>query len=52
MTTRAQPGGIDRDLQALRTIARGRDARLAVGGVVAQPGVVSVGDVLEEQAGS
>jgi uncharacterized protein YcbX len=44
MTTRPQPGGIDRDLQVLRTIARERDARLAVGALVTQDGHVSVGD--------
>ncbi|MBA2515678.1 MAG: MOSC N-terminal beta barrel domain-containing protein [Solirubrobacterales bacterium] len=46
MTTRPQPDGIERDLQVMRTIARERDARLAVGGLVAQPGVVRVGDTL------
>ena len=46
MTTRPQPGGIERDLQVLRTIARERDARLAVGGLVTRPGRVSVGDTL------
>jgi uncharacterized protein YcbX len=46
MTTRAQPGGIERDLDVLRTIARERDARLAIGGLVARPGRVRVGDVL------
>lgn len=46
MVTRAQPDGIDRDLQVLRTIARERDARLAIGGLVTQPGRVAVGDAL------
>jgi len=46
MTTREQPGGIDRDLDVLRTIARERDACLAVGGLVARPGSVAVGDPL------
>jgi uncharacterized protein YcbX len=46
MTTRPQPGGIERDLQVLRTIAHERDARLAVGATVALPGRVSVGDAL------
>ncbi len=50
MTTRPQPGGIDRDLQVLRTIAGERDARLAVGALVARPGVVSVGDMLTHEA--
>jgi uncharacterized protein len=46
MTTRPQPGGIERDLRVLRTIARERDARLAVGALVMRPGRVSVGDAL------
>jgi uncharacterized protein YcbX len=46
MTTRAQPGGIERDLNVLRTIARERDACLAVGALVARPGPVAVGDPL------
>ncbi len=46
MTTRPQPGGIERDLTVLRTIARERDARLAVGALVMRPGRVSVGDAL------
>jgi uncharacterized protein YcbX len=44
MTTRAQPAGIARDLDVLRTIARERDARLAVGGLVAHAGLIRVGD--------
>jgi uncharacterized protein YcbX len=44
MTTRAQPGGLDRDLAVLRTIARERGARLAVGGLVVRYGTVRVGD--------
>jgi uncharacterized protein YcbX len=46
MTTRPQPGGIERDLEVLRTLARERDARLAIGGLVATPGRVRVGDLL------
>jgi uncharacterized protein YcbX len=46
MTTRAQAGGIERDLDVLRTIARERDACLAVGALVARGGVVRVGDEL------
>jgi len=46
MTTRAQAGGIERDLGVLRTIARERDACLAIGALVAAPGSVRVGDVL------
>jgi uncharacterized protein len=45
MTTRQQPGGIERDLSVMRKIARERDARLAVGALVRQPGVVRVGDM-------
>jgi len=48
MTTRPQPGGIERDLDVMRTIARDRDACLAVGGLVTQPGVTRVGDELLE----
>jgi uncharacterized protein YcbX len=44
MTTRPQPGGIDRDLDVLRTIARERGACLAIGALVTQPGTVRVGD--------
>jgi uncharacterized protein YcbX len=46
MTTRPQPRGIERDLDVLRTIARDRDARLAVGALVTKPGNVRVGDAL------
>jgi len=43
MTTRPQPGGVERDLDVLRTIARERDACLAVGALVVAPGAVAVG---------
>ena len=46
LTTRPQPGGVQRDLDVLRTIARERDACLAVGAVVGRPGAVSLGDEL------
>jgi hypothetical protein len=46
MVTRAQPGGIERDVEVLRTIVRDRDSCLAVGGLVLEPGVVAVGDEL------
>jgi len=52
MTTRAQAGGIERDLDVLRTIARDRDARLAVGALVVSPGTVHVGDALGADASS
>jgi uncharacterized protein YcbX len=44
MTTRPQPGGIERDLGVLRTIARERDACLAIGALVTRAGTVRVGD--------
>jgi MOSC domain-containing protein len=47
MTTRPQAGGIERELDVLRTIARERDACLAVGALVAQPGTVRIGDTLQ-----
>jgi uncharacterized protein len=46
MTTRAQAGGIERDLDVLRTIARQRDACLAVGALVVEQGTIRVGDAL------
>ena len=46
MTTRPQPGGVERDLDVLRTINRQRGGCLAVGALVVQPGVVRVGDPL------
>ena len=46
MTTRAQAGGIERDLTVLRTLARERDACIAVGALVTQPGMVRVGQTL------
>jgi len=46
MVTRPQPGGIDRDLSVLRTIARQRASLLAVGALVTHPGILRVGDEL------
>jgi uncharacterized protein len=46
MTTRAQAGGIERDLDVLRTIARERNACLAVGALVLDSGTIRVGDEL------
>lgn len=46
MTTRPQTGGLERDLDVLRTINRERDGCLAVGARVVQPGTVRVGDEL------
>lgn len=47
MVTRPQADGIDRDLEVLRTIARDREARLAVGALVTRTGIVRVGDQLQ-----
>jgi hypothetical protein len=46
MTTRAQAGGVERDLEVLRTINRERCGCLAVGALVTKPGTVRVGDTL------
>jgi hypothetical protein len=46
MTTRAQPGGVERDLDVLRTINRDRNGFLSVGALVIEPGAVRVGDTL------
>ena len=46
MVTRPQAGGIGRETDVLRTVHRERDGRLAVGGLVVQPGPVAVGDDL------
>ena len=46
MVTRPQPGGIDRDLDVLRTIARKRSACLAVGALITRTGIVRDGDEL------
>lgn len=48
MVTRPQPGGIDRDLSVLRTIARERAACLAVGALTTRAGIVRVGDELQQ----
>jgi uncharacterized protein YcbX len=52
MTVRPQPGGIERDLGVLRTIARERDTCLAVGALVSAPGVIHVGDTLSASSAS
>ena len=46
MVTRPQPGGIERDLDVLKTINRERAGNLAIGALVATPGPISVGDEL------
>jgi uncharacterized protein YcbX len=44
MVTRPQPGGIERDLEVLRTITRERAGNLGIGALVRTAGVMSVGD--------
>jgi uncharacterized protein YcbX len=46
MTTRAQPDGIERDLDVFKTINRERDGCVAIGALVAQPGTMRVGDAV------
>jgi len=46
MVTRVQPGGVEKDLDVLRTIHRERGGKLAVGASVAGVGLVTVGDEL------
>ena len=46
MTTRPQAGGVERDLDVLRTINRDRNGYLSVGALVVRPGTVRVGDTL------
>jgi uncharacterized protein YcbX len=47
ITTRPQPGGIERDLDVLRTINANKGGRLGIGSLVVTGGKVSVGDALE-----
>jgi uncharacterized protein YcbX len=47
MTTRAQPGGIERDVDVLRTIIRERANNLGIATLVRTPGTVRVGDAVE-----
>lgn len=44
VTTRPQPGGIDRDLDVLRTINSEHATFLGVGSLVTAPGTIAVGD--------
>jgi uncharacterized protein YcbX len=46
ITTRPQPGGIERDLDVLRTINGELDGQLGVGSLVLTPGRIAVGDEL------
>ena len=47
MTTRPQPGGIERDVDVLRTINRERANNLGIATLVQTPGTVRVGDAVE-----
>lgn len=47
MVTRGQPGGIERDLDVLRTINRDRASFLGVGALVRRPGRIGVDDEVE-----
>ncbi len=44
ITTRPQPGGIERDLDVLRTVNRDRAGNLGVGAMVTTPGPIALGD--------
>ena len=44
ITTRPQPGGIERDLDVLRTVNRERAGNLGVGAMVTTPGHLAIGD--------
>jgi MOSC domain-containing protein len=46
ITTRRQPGGIDRDLDVLRTVNRDRAGNLGVGTLVTTPGRIAIGDAV------
>jgi hypothetical protein len=46
ITTRPQPGGIERDLDVLRTVNRDRAGNLGVGTLVLQPGRIAIGDLV------
>jgi uncharacterized protein len=46
MVTRPQPGGVERDVDVLKTILNDRAGNLAIGALVSTPGVVRVGDEL------
>jgi uncharacterized protein YcbX len=47
ITTRPQPGGIERDLDVLRTINARSDGQLGIGSLVITGGKVALGDELE-----
>ena len=46
MTTRPQPGGIDRDLNVLRMIVADMDGCMGIGTLVTEPGTVALGDTV------
>ena len=46
MVTRPQPGGIDKDLDILRTVHRERGGKMAIGAIVMLDGPIAVGDEL------
>ena len=48
MITRPQPGGIERDLDVLKTVNRERHGQLAIGALVAHAGTMRVGDEVVE----
>jgi uncharacterized protein YcbX len=47
MTTRAQPGGLERDLDIVKTINHDHQSNLGVYAAVTQPGAIAVGDAVE-----
>ena len=52
MTTRPQPGGLERDLSVLKTINAERAGLAAIGALVTQPGRITVGDVVTPRTDS
>lgn len=48
MVSRAQPGGIERELGVLRTVMRECGGAMGVGAVVASPGEMGIGDDLRD----
>ena len=50
MTTRAQPGALDRELEILRHVARHHDSTVGVRARVVRPGTVRAGDLVRVRA--
>jgi hypothetical protein len=48
VVARAQPAGIERDLEVLRTLLRDSEGFLGIGAVVATPGEIRAGDVVAD----